>query len=423
MTEPLTSVSAAKWLTFASSVIIVLGIAPSQILLGLSLAVLLTSRLRPSLPPIRLQAGLFVLGTLLAVALSGDPMACFPQVKKMFVFCQLLVAYTFLKETKMARWMVLSWAACGTASALLGLYQLGVKIHRIRVMHQDPYAGYLSARITGFMSHWYTFSVLEMISLLMLGSFVLFSPSARKHLWVWGSCALVMGLGVIFAETRAVWIATAIGGVYLLWGWRRWSVLLVPIVALGALLVTPNTIRQRAVSIVRPGSDDSNGFRTILFRTGIQMVKAHPWFGLGPEMPGKKFMDYVPSDVPRPLPSGYTGHLHNLYLEYAAERGIPVLLIFLWLIGKILWDFGRGLRAAPVGRDDNRFILQGGIAVLLALLVEGTADVNLGDSEVLTMFLVIVAIGYNAVAHVQRASSIPQGRQFPTFENSPLQPN
>ena len=91
-------------------------------------------------------------------------------------------------------------------------------------------------------------------------------------------------------------------------------------------------------------------------------------------------------------------HLHNLYLEYAAERGIPVLLILLWLLGKILWDFGRGVRALPPGRDDRRFLLHGGIAVVIALLVEGMADVNLGDSEVLTIFLVVVALGYHALA-------------------------
>ena len=108
-------------------------------------------------------------------------------------------------------------------------------------------------------------------------------------------------------------------------------------------------------------------------------------------------MEYLPADIPRPLPAGSYMHLHNIYLEYAAERGIPVLLIFLWLMGKILWDFGRGVRALPRVPDDRRFLLHGGIAVVISLLIEGFADVNLGDSEVLTMFLVVVALGYNAL--------------------------
>jgi putative inorganic carbon (hco3(-)) transporter len=393
----LTFASAAAWLAFASSVVIVLGIAPSQTLLGLSLAAMLAARVRPRLPPIQLPLGLFLLGTLLAVALSGDPVGGFPQVKKIYVFFQLLVVFTFITRVKIARWLVLCWAGCAAASALLGLYQLAMKIHHLRETHEDVYSGYVVRRITGFMSHWYTFSVEEMIALLMLGAFVLYSPAARKRPWIWALLLILMSLGILFAETRAVWIATAIGVAYLLFNWKRWTVLLIPALLVVTLLVVPGAVRQRAVSIVRPGRDDSNVFREILLRTGLQMVKAHPWFGLGPEMPRKHFMEYLPSDIPLPLPSGSTMHLHNIYLEYAAERGIPVLLIFLWLMAKILWDFWRGVRALPPLPDDRRFLLHGGIAVFLALLVEGTTDVNLGDSEVLTMFLVIVAIGYNAL--------------------------
>jgi O-antigen ligase len=115
-------------------------------------------------------------------------------------------------------------------------------------------------------------------------------------------------------------------------------------------------------------------------------------------MQRERFMEYLPPDVPLPLPSGSYMHLHNVYLEYAAERGVPVLLIFLWLIFKILWDFARGVRGLPAGRDDRKSLMHGGIAVTIALLVEGMADVNFGNSEALTMYLVIVAIGYNAIS-------------------------
>ncbi|HEX5431410.1 MAG TPA: hypothetical protein VFW83_05560, partial [Bryobacteraceae bacterium] len=171
----------ARWLAFASSASIVLGIAPSQILLGLSLAALLLSREKLRLPPIKLPLGLFLAGTLVAVALSGDPAAGFPQVKKFYVFAQLLVVYTLLRGTKLARWLVWTWAGFGAASALLGFIQFGLKFQQIRKAHLDFYSAYVGRRITGFMGHWYTFSVEEMIVLLMLGSFLLFSPAARRH--------------------------------------------------------------------------------------------------------------------------------------------------------------------------------------------------------------------------------------------------
>src|SRR5512133_3256082 len=127
------------------------------------------------------------------------------------------------------------------------------------------------------------------------------------------------------------------------------------------------------------------------------MVEDHPWFGLGPEGPNLHFKEYVPEDVPRPLPSGWYGHLHNIYLHYAAERGIPTMLILMWLLGQILFDFWKGLRALPPGRGPRRSLLYGGIAVVLATLAEGVVELNLGDSEVLTMFLVVVACGYLAL--------------------------
>jgi len=389
---------AAGWCAFASSAAIVIGIAPSQVLLGASLAALLLSREKLRLPPIRLPLGLFLLGTLIAIALSNDPLAGFPQIKKIYVFTQLLVAFTLLRGMKVARWLVITWAACGTASALLGVFQFAWKLWYIHEHNEEYYSGYMSHRITGFMSHWYTFSVEEMLVLLMLGSFLLFSPMARRHIWWWSGLALALGTGIVLAETRAVWIATVVGAIYLVWCWRPRAALAIPVLLAIGFLVAPGQLRERAYSIVHPSSEDSNQFRFILMRTGWRMIKAHPWFGLGPEEPRIQFMKYLPPDVPLPLPPGSTIHLHNIYLHYAAERGIPVLLVFLWLIGKILWDFGRGVRALPAGRDDRRFLLHGGIAVILSMLVEGMTDVNFGDSEDLTIFLVVVALGYNALS-------------------------
>lgn len=400
--------TAARWLTFASSAVIVVGIAPSQILLGLALLCLLLSREKLRLPPIKWTLALFLAGTLLAVLLSGDPAAGFPQVKKIYVFTQLLVTCSLIRDLQMARWLIMAWAALGSISAFRGFVQFAHKFYQALAAHRDFYAAYMGERITGFMSHWYTFSVLEMLVLIMVASFVFFSPSARRFLWLWLVLGFFMGSGVILAETRAVWIATFVSLLYLTWFWKRWVTAIIPIVLAAALLFGPHTLRERAESIVKPGKDDSNQFRMILDRTGMRMIEAHPWFGLGPEMPRKMFMQYLPADVPRPLPSGSYMHLHNLYLEYAAERGIPVLLVMLAMLGQIVFDYARALRRLPAALDERRFLLHGGIAVVIAILVEGFADVNLGDSEVLTVFLVVVSLGYLAVELSAPPASRPQ---------------
>ena len=70
----------AQWLTFASALVILVSIAVSQILLALAVAALLMSGARLRLPPIKLPLALFILGTLVSLAFSGNPSAGLPQI-------------------------------------------------------------------------------------------------------------------------------------------------------------------------------------------------------------------------------------------------------------------------------------------------------------------------------------------------------
>jgi putative inorganic carbon (hco3(-)) transporter len=397
MNSPESLFRAARWLTFASAAAILFGIAYSQSLLALALVALLLSGEKLRLPPIRLQLGLFLLGTVLALALSGHPAEGIPQIRKFYVFCELLVVYSCLRDLRIIRWLFLVWAGFASITALRGFVQFAQKIQQARELHQNDYSFYVGERITGFMSHWNTFSAQEMFALSMLASFLFFSPAARKRMWVWILCAVLMGGAVLLAETRAVWIGTAIAILYLTWFWKRWMLAAVPVVVVLAFVVSPPVIKDRFTSLLHPKGVDSNAFRVVTWTTGLEMIKAHPFFGLGPEGPKYHFEEWVPKDIPRPLPVGWYGHLHNIYLQYSAERGIPTMLILLWMIGKMLADFWRALRKLPPGRSDARFLLHGGIAVILATLAEGFFEYNLGDSEVLTMFLVVVACAYQAV--------------------------
>jgi hypothetical protein len=56
------------------------------------------------------------------------------------------------------------------------------------------------------------------------------------------------------------------------------------------------------------------------------------------------------------------------------------------MFARILADFWRVAR--------ERFFLHGAIAVVIAVMIEGAFELNLGDSEVLAMFLTVVACGY-----------------------------
>jgi putative inorganic carbon (hco3(-)) transporter len=395
---------AAYYFAFGSAVSILIGIAPSQILLGLAVVTLLLSGAKLRIPRIWLPLALFMAGTLIALALADHPAAGLPQVRKFYVFLMLPVVFSTIRDRVSMRWLFLSWGAVGAGTAVWGVVQFVHKLAQARAAGKDFYEYYTSERITGAMSHWMTFGGEEMFALLMLGAFLFFGPERSfRRLWPWLLCAGLLLVALVLGETRSIWLATLVAGLYLVWAWKRWVVVVIPVVLVLAAFFGPSSVKDRVASFTRPRKDvDSNEFRVVTWRTGLRMIEKHPWFGVGPEEVRLEFNDYVPADIPRPLPRGWYGHLHNIYLHYAAERGIPTMLVLMWLLARVLFDFWRALSKLPPGPSDERFILRGAIAVVIATLVAGFFELNLGDSEVLTMFLVTIACGYTAIALAEK---------------------
>jgi len=383
-------------LTCGSLISILFSIAVSQLCLALALAALLLSSEQLRLPPIKLPLALFIIGTIISLLVSGHIRDGTPQIRKFFVLFVLLLVYSTFKKISEIRAVVLLWALVATLSAVRSLFQFWEKYQQAAAQHSNFYDFYVGSRITGFMSHWMTFGGEEMIVLLLLASYLFFSRTPRWKTAGW-LCALILVVSMVLGYTRSIFLlGFPIGLLYLLWFWHKWLVAAVPIAALLVLLVAPASLKERVISAFQPhGETDSNLHRAITRETGFAIIRAHPWWGIGPEQVGKQFEQWVPSDVARPLPEGWYGHLHNIYLEYPAERGIPTAMMLFWMIGKILWDFARALRG-KLAVTEARFVLHGAIAVILAILAEGFLEYNLGDSEVLTLFLAVVGFGYVA---------------------------
>jgi putative inorganic carbon (HCO3(-)) transporter len=392
---------ASLWLAVASVASILLSIAISQMLLALALGALLLSGVPLRWPRIAFPLALFLGWTLIALAFSPDPGFGLAQIRKFYVFATLMVVFSNVTSARTARWLTLAWMGVGTITAGRGVFQYTRDVIQWKSTdaHTDFYHFYVADRIRGFMSHWMTFSAQEMFVLLLLTAFLLFAPGVKKYLWVLAPCAAVTGLALILSDTRSIWAAAVVAAFYLLWNRNKWGALAMP-VALGlGLLVAPAEVQQRVRSIIHPEKQtDSNLHREILRRVGWRMIKAHPLVGVGPDeiIKDSVFFTYLPADVTRPLPSGYYGHLHNFYIQYAAERGIPAALLITGALVMALIDFRRALRKLPPGRSDLRFLLQAAIACILGTMVGGVFEYNLNDTEVLTMFLAIMCLGYLA---------------------------
>jgi len=365
------------------------------------LAALLFSGLPLRWPRVSIPLGLFLAWTLVALAFSPDPGFGIPTVRKMVVYLMLLIVYSSVRSFGEAKCLVLAWIVVGTVTAGRGLVQYAADVAGARAAHTDFYHFYIADRIRGFMSHWMTFSGQELFILLLAAALLLFAPDIGKWRWLGLPCAAVVAVALVLSDTRSVWIAAFAAGFYLLWQWRKWAAIAMPLLLGLGLLVAPAAIQERVRSLSRPhGETDSNGQRIIVWRTGWQMVKAHPLVGVGPEEIRKTavFNQYLPADIHYPLPDGNYQHLHNIYIHYAAECGVPAALLLTAALVMALLDFRRALGALPPGRSDRRFLLQAAIASVIGVMVAGLMEKNLGDTEVLTMFLAIMCLGYLAAA-------------------------
>jgi O-antigen ligase len=373
---------APAYLAGAAAATSVVSIAGSEILLGLAVVAILAARDKWRWPPVIWPIALWMVWTLVSLAASGHARGGLPQVKKFYVYLMLFVVYSAFRGLKEVRILVLGWALGAGLSSLWGFGQF---IHKYLTTPVDFRYAYDAARITGFVDHWMTLSALLMIVLMMVGALLLFSKERAWFRFLLAA-GVIIGAALVLAYTKSMWAGAAAGTIWLLGFKNKWLAIPLPLLAGIIFFFNPSHVLDR---------DQSH--RSVLRRVGWEMIKAHPVVGVGPEQVGPQFMDYLPADVHRPIPTEwYYQHLHNIYVHFAAERGLPALAALLWLFGQALFDFYGALRRSPP-ESETRWILHGAIAAIIAILVSGWGEVNIGHSQVLELFFAVLACGYIAV--------------------------
>ena len=203
----------------------------------------------------------------------------------------------------------------------------------------------------------------------------------------WWVVLAIVTLSIVLNFTRGVWLGCLLEAVYLVARWRPkwlWVLLLLPFVGyVGA----PSLVRQRLHGAMHPAHDPALSIRFEMWHVALNMIRAHPWVGVGPNNVEEEYVLYLPPGKSPEL--GYHNHFHNDYLQFGAERGLPCLAAWLWLMGALGWQILKVRRKSKSPRD--RWIADGGFAAWLALLAEGCFEFNFGTSPVLVMFLFVTA--------------------------------
>jgi putative inorganic carbon (HCO3(-)) transporter len=127
--------------------------------------------------------------------------------------------------------------------------------------------------------------------------------------------------------------------------------------------------------------------RRTMLHIGERMIQAHPLTGVGPNMVQRLYVDFKGSDSV--VVDGVTHinpHLHNDFLQIAAERGLPALALWLWFLVALMRDLWKRFK------DGQRELAATAMATVVALLTAGLFEYNFGDSEVLMLFLTIITL-------------------------------
>ncbi len=378
-------------LTALGAVAVLFSIAASQALFGLALICLLVFRLisRRSLEfPPRLRWPLlgFIVWTLLSLAFSYAPLTGFSQARKLVLFLILLLVYNAYQSRRDIERTFQGLLLGGAIASLYGVGQFLRDYLTLKRAGLPFYENYVTHQISGFMSHWMTFGGELMLVLVLLFVLLLFLRSGEVSRW-WWLCVAPLGMALLGSFTRGIWLGALAGLTYLLARSRRPILcVLLPAGVLLLYLLAPRWLQQRERSIFDVETDSSNRARIVMLHTGLAMISAHPIFSVGPERVGPEFLLYKPSSLP--LAPGWYGHLHSDYLQIAAERGIPCLLLLLWLFFEIL---RQGILLGRNRAEEIRAMGHAAVALTAALMVAGLFEYNFGDSEVLMLYLFLMA--------------------------------
>ncbi|HEX5411489.1 MAG TPA: O-antigen ligase family protein [Terriglobia bacterium] len=347
-------------------------------------------RNRPHLvfPPIKLPLLLFCLLTVVSVFWATNTTVGWFAVRKLVLFLIILLAVNLIASSRHLVWL---WKGLFIEAAIVALIGAGQFVSQYRTVraehphHVYPYM--ITTRITGLMGDWMNFGGQQMLVFIVLTAFLLFGLRVRRKWW---PAAFVVALSIVLNLTRGVWLGCFCALVYLLWRWKPKWVLVLPALAVVIYLFAPRMVHERLWLALHPSRDPALSIRFEMWQTGLNMIRIHPWVGVGPNNIPQVYELYLPSGLaPEP---GFHDHMHDNFIQFAAERGLPCLAAWIWFMAALLWQMWKVRRRCRAGR----WLIDGAIAGWLAVIVEGFFEFNFGTSPVLMVFLFVVSTPFVA---------------------------
>ncbi len=403
-----------------------ISIAACQVFLagaGILYAVhLLRERPRVRFLPVKLPLLFFCGLSVVSVLGSVNPGAGWFAVRKFVLFLIWLLGMNLVLSATHLRRLLQGMFLVSLLTSVVAIGQFIIQYRYVRAHYPGQvYHQLTSGRIHGFMGHWMHFGGQQMMVFVFLLAFLLLAGGRnskvesrnsgdgsqsssfdfRASLFWWFLFAVVV-VSIILNFTRGVWLGCFLAGIYLVARWRPKLLLAFPVLLALGYVAAPPLVRERFHLAMHPRQEPALSIRLEMWGVALKMIRAHPWVGVGPNNIEELYDLYLPKGKTPEL--GYHNHFHDDYLQFAAERGLPCLAAWLWLMGALGWYTWKARRQLST----QRWIADASLAVWLAFLAEGVFEFNFGTSPVLMVFLFVTGTPFIAAECEAREAGIPK---------------
>ena len=333
--------------------------------------------------PLGIPFVLFVLACLIAVVNAYDVNYSYSSLKKLLEFLIFFWVLNCVRDNNLRNSLSLILITSATLAGLFGLYQywqefLSIQKFSIFITTEN--------RPEGTLSTYMTFAGLLMLAGVIALAKILFQKPTHK--WLLGSIGIIT-LSLLLNLSRQAWFGFLIALIFLVFFWRKKILLLIPIMLLVIYVASPLSVQQRVKSTLS-GEDRTFTMRTALWKGGWEIFKDYPLAGCG-----FRCVDLVNSQYPDP--TGYIARfrgMHNNLIQVAVDTGI--LGVTAWL--GIWFYFFRFLYHKAITLEKNaneRWVILGSAAAMLAFLAAGFFETNFYDSEVAMLLYFIMALPFS----------------------------
>lgn len=224
-----------------------------------------------------------------------------------------------------------------------------------------------------------------LVTMMAIASGMGYKSDTVKSKMIFASLVILFGGCLVLTYSRGAWISLlAIIGMYGVLCNRKifWLLLLLPVIAFFA----HDALLERLMSIMNP-TDTSSTLRLALWESTIAMIMDKPFFGIGW---GAYWMVYPDYDFFINNANTKIFHAHNMYLNIAAEIGIPGLLTFL----SMMYGHVR-LALSSIGGAAQHWssgVMLGIVGAICGLIVNGFTDYVLFNIQLSMLFWLLNAL-------------------------------